>query len=69
MFISFSNSVLCNENKNDTGDAGMILQMGKDGGKCCYFDCFFSGFNMEKEYLFIGGSAKVKVLNILQRYI
>ena len=49
-----------------SGDDGMILEVGKYLRHCFYFDCFISGYDIEQEYLFIGGHAALEIKNILQ---
>ena len=43
----------------------MILEFGKYARSAFYFDCFLSAYDMEKEYLFIGGFAALKIKNLL----
>ena len=43
----------------------MILELGKHERSAFYFDCFLSGYDREREYLFIGGYAALKIKNIL----
>ena len=47
------------------GKSGMILELGKHEHSAFYFDCFLSGYDREREYLFVGGSAALKIKNIL----
>ena len=44
----------------------MILQIGKYERNAFYFDCWLSGYDLEREYLFIGGYAAIQIRNILQ---
>eukprot|EP01084_Bolivina_argentea_P137015 241311_1 len=48
-----------------SGDNGIILQIGNYIRNVFYFDCFLSGYDREREYLFIGGNAALKIKNIL----
>ena len=43
----------------------MILEIGKYERNAFYFDCFLSGYDREREYLFIGGFAAIKIKNVL----
>ena len=43
----------------------MILEVGKYERNAFYFDCFLSGYDREREYLFVGGYAALKIKTIL----
>ena len=43
----------------------MILELGKYERNALYFDCFLSSHDIEKEYLFLGGYAALKITTIL----
>ena len=47
----------------------MILELVKYERNAFYFDCFLSGYDREREYLFIGGYAALKIRNILHLYM
>ena len=44
----------------------MILDFGKYKRNPFYFDCFMSTYDVEQEYLFLGGYAALEIRNILQ---
>ena len=43
----------------------MILEISKYQRSAFYFDCFLSGYDREREFLFIGGSAALKIKSML----